>query len=133
MAIDETALMGPARFFAEVRDEDEGVVVSLAGELDLSTASTLREVFVLPEVLNSPAVQVDLTGLEFLDSCSIGILVAACRNIRNTGGAFSVRCEDGMARRVLQISGLVDFLEVEATSSRAPLSVGNRLASPPAG
>jgi anti-sigma B factor antagonist len=114
MAIEEAELTGSPRPFAEVRVEGEGVVVSLAGELDLSTAGALREVFVLPQVLESPAVRVNLTDVRFLDSSSIGILVVACKRIRSTGGVFSVTCTKAIVLRVLEISGLIDFLDVEA-------------------
>ena len=113
MAIDETALIGSARFTAEVRDEDGRTIVSLAGEIDISTAGTLREVLVLPEVLNAPNVRLDLTDVEFLGSPGIGLLVSACKRIRNSGGSFSVICQQSEARRVLEISGLLEYLNVE--------------------
>ena len=66
MAIDETALTGSVHLTAEVRDEDGRTVVMLAGEIDIATAGTLREVLVLPEVLNAPSVRLDLTEVAFL-------------------------------------------------------------------
>lgn len=77
------------------------------------------------------SVKVDLTRVTFLGSTGIGLLVAACKRIRSTGGAFSMRCGDGMALGVLQISGLVEFLEVEGPSTSAP-DLG-RFPEPPAG
>jgi anti-anti-sigma factor len=113
MVMDEAAMTGPARFVAEVVDEAEGVVVSLAGELDLAGAETLREVFLLPEVLNSPAVRVDLAGVKFLDSTCIGVLVSACKRVRSKGGTFSASCVEGIVHRVLHVSGLLDFFDIE--------------------
>jgi anti-sigma B factor antagonist len=94
------------------RHGDGSVMVTLAGEFDLSTAADLRERFVSPEVFDAEHVQVDLTSVSFLDSSSIGILVSACKRIRSTGGAFSVICGDGVARRVLEVSGLIEYLQV---------------------
>ena len=113
MAIGETALTGPAEFTAEVRDEDGATVVALAGEIDLSSAGALREVLVLPEVLNAPTVRVDLSKVEFLGSMGIGLLVAARKRIKNSGGTFSLICGQGQPRRVLEIAGLFEYLEVE--------------------
>ena len=113
MAIDEAALTGRANFTAEVRDEGDTTVVSLAGEIDLSSAGALREVLVLPEVLHAPAVRLDLTEVEFLGSVGIGLLVSACKRVRGSGGTFSVVCRHDETRRVLEISGLLDYLHVE--------------------
>ena len=112
MAIQDDALREPADFTAEVRDENGSTVLSLAGDLDISTSGALREVLMLPEVLNTPRVRVDLTRLEFLDSTCISLLVSACKRIRESGGTFSVSCREGIVLRVLQISGLVDYFQV---------------------
>lgn len=96
-----------------VRDGDGSVTVILAGEFDLSTAGDLRECLVRSEVLDAQRVTIELRGVTFFDSSSIGLLVSACKRVRSSGGAFSVRCGEGVALRVLQISGLVDFFEMQ--------------------
>ena len=113
MAIDEAELAGTADFTARMREEDGIMVVSLAGEIDLSNAATLREVFVLPEVLTAPAVQVDLTRVEFMGSTGVGVLVSACKRKRHSGGAFSVVCPQNPVWRVLELLGLIEYLNVE--------------------
>jgi anti-sigma B factor antagonist len=131
MAVAEQDL-GSTEFGFEICDADEVTLVELAGELDLATAPQLRECLARPEVLDSPVVCVDLGNVTFLGSTGIGLLVAACKRVRSTGGAFSVRCRDEMVLQVLQIMGLVDFLEVERPNRPAPPSA-NRFAKPPAG
>jgi anti-sigma B factor antagonist len=113
MAIDEAALLGPAEFIAGVTDENGTTVVTLVGELDLFSAGELREVLVLPEVLDAPIVRVDVSKVEFLGSTCVGLLVSACKRIRASGGTFSVNCGRSQVRRVLELSGLVDYLELE--------------------
>ena len=90
--------------------------MSLAGELDLSTAGALREVLALPEVFNAAAVRVDLTKVEFLGSTGIGVLVSACKRIKDSGGSFSVICGRSELRHVLEISGLLEYLHVEGAA-----------------
>jgi anti-sigma B factor antagonist len=94
-------------------DRDGTTSVSFSGELDLSRAAELRDSFALGEAFQAPVVQVDLTEVTFLDSSCIGVIVTACKHVRSAGGAFTVRCGTGAARKVLEISGLIDFLEVE--------------------
>ncbi len=77
MAIDRAALARPTDFTAEVRDDGGTTVLTLAGEIDLSSAGALWEVFVLPEVLNAPEVRVDLTKVQFLGSTGVGLIVSA--------------------------------------------------------
>jgi anti-sigma B factor antagonist len=122
MAIEEAALTGSPEISAEVWDESGVTVVALAGEFDLSSAPQLRECLVSSQVLAAERVLVDLTRVTFLDSSSIGLLVVACKHVRSAGGAFSVSCSDGMALRVLQISGLVEYFEVESPATRTPPS-----------
>jgi anti-sigma B factor antagonist len=91
-------------------------LVKLAGELDLSTAPRLREVLVQTEVIDSLAVEIDLTAVEYLDSTSIGLLVVTCKRIRSAGGQFSLRCDEGIVYRVLEVTGLIDLLNVECAT-----------------
>ena len=116
MAIDEAALVRPADFTAEVRDHDGATVLTLAGDIDLSSAGALWEVFVLPEVLTAPAVRVDLTNVEFLGSTGVGLMVSVCKRIRDSGGTFSVICGRSETWRMLEISGLLKSLDVKRAS-----------------
>jgi anti-sigma B factor antagonist len=102
-----------ADFSTHVSAGENGTTeVILAGEFDLSTASDLRECLVRPEVLEAKRVQIDLAEVTFLDSSSIGLLIATCKQVRSSGGAFAVTCGSGPALRVLQISGLEGYFEV---------------------
>ena len=61
-------------------DEREGwAVLSLAGELDLTTAPRLREQVVRTVVNGQPRVVLDLQDVEFVDSTGLGVLVGARR------------------------------------------------------
>ena len=93
-------------FSTHVSEADNGAIrVMLAGEFDLSTAADLRACLVRPDVFGAKRMQVDLRRVTFLDSSSIGVLVAACKRVKSTGGAFAVICEDGPALHVLQLGG----------------------------
>ena len=101
-------------FSAKVTRRDDGlVIVSLAGQFDLSTAEDLRESLVSSEVLGASRVRVDLGEVTFLDSSGIGLLVSACKRVRSAGGRFSASCGNGPARRILEVAGLVEYLHVE--------------------
>jgi anti-sigma B factor antagonist len=102
----------------EVCGSDGTVLVTLAGELDLSRAEELREQLAHPEVLSARTVRVDLSRVSFLDSVIIGLIVTACKRVRAAGSSFSVVCEhEGIARNVFEIDGLVKYMQVEGPSS----------------
>ena len=102
----------------EVRVADGVTTVTLAGELDLSTAPRLREGLAQPGVADALALRVDLTAVSFLDSTTIGLLVGVCKRIRASGGVFGIVC---VARssvwRLFEVSGLVEYLDVEGRTS----------------
>ncbi len=121
MALREDSSVGRSPFAVDVCGSDGAVLIALAGELDLSTAEELREQLAGPEVLSAREVRVDLSRTSFVDSVSIGVIVTACKQVRAKGGSFSVLCgARDIVRRVFEIDGLVDYLQLEATS-------GNRL------
>lgn len=95
-----------------VRETPAQTLVELSGELDLATAESLREALLVLE-LDGINLAIDLRDLSFLGSSGIGVLVAACKRVRAAGGVFSVWCGQNMIRRTLEISGLVDYLEID--------------------
>jgi anti-sigma B factor antagonist len=129
MATQIDQLFNQNEFGVTVRETGNVTIVALAGELDLATAGTLRETLLLLELDGGINVAIDLRGLSFLGSTGIGIIVAACKRIRAGGGTFSVWCDDGFARRTLEIAGLVDYLELHDGEEEYPNQRGESLAN----
>jgi anti-sigma B factor antagonist len=102
----------PAEFAVEVSELPGLTLVELSGELDVSTAGALREALLLLELDGGLGIEIDLRGLSFLGSTGIGVIVSACKRVRASGGTFSVSCDHNLARRVIEVAGLVDFLEL---------------------
>ena len=94
---------------------DAGLLtLALAGELDLAGASAVRDA--VTEAVKSPdvdAILVDLDGLTFLDSTGIGVLVAGWRAAGDSGKRLRVDNARGMAREVLQVTGVWSALSGE--------------------
>jgi anti-sigma B factor antagonist len=86
-------------------------VVRVVGEIDLATAPQLRTL--LGELIDAGAAQVvlDCSGLEFLDSSGIGVLVAA-RSRLGDDGALVLVAPPAHVRKVLDITGVVGHLTV---------------------
>ncbi len=102
----------PTEFAIEVQPTPEGVVVAIAGELDVANAPFLRERLVEAVRESPPKVLVDLSKVGFLDSSAIGLLVSIRRRVADFGGHFSVRCGPD-SHLALGRRGLLDHLNVD--------------------
>ena len=85
---------------------DGHAVVELRGELDLSSAPALRERLLAIAAREPASLILDLSGLTFMDSTGISVLVAAERRAHELGGTFSLVNPQKIVARVLHITGL---------------------------
>ena len=88
-----------------VRKDHGRTIVAVAGELDVFTSARLRAVLFDPVLCAGPSVLVDLEDVTFIDSTSIGVLVAARRWLTSRSIEVGLVCE-GQVRRVLDVVGL---------------------------
>ncbi|MBV9041299.1 MAG: STAS domain-containing protein [Acidimicrobiia bacterium] len=93
-------------------DEDDHVVLYLAGDADIHTAPALRS-DLASLVDQAKPVVVDLSALAFIDSTAIGILVAALKRFRAAGGDLSLRRPVARVRKVFEITGLTRVFEID--------------------
>lgn len=91
------------------REGEHGYVVSLAGELDISTVAELRAA--LASVLaDDPRLLVfDLGGLRFMDSAAISVMVDAAERVPE----LRLREPTQIVKRIVEITGLSQVLPVE--------------------
>lgn len=101
-------------FTVAISQDHGSTLVSFVGELDIVAAPAMRQVFLDPEIAGAPRVKVDMERVTFFDSSALGVVIAACRRVKEKeGGEFSVICSGaGVVRSILTISGLIDYLQV---------------------
>lgn len=99
----------------DMRATAEGTqgTIQVSGELDFFTAPRLREQIVHLHSQGASTVRLDLTGLTFIDSSGLSVLVAGYKRLRDGGGDLILTAVPAQARRVLEISGLSQVLSVE--------------------
>ena len=101
-----------ADYVVDLRPTSDGVLVAMGGELDVRAAPYLRE-RLTEAVRDAPEeVRVDLSGVTFLDSIAIGLLVSTKRRVSDYGASFSVDGGHPPVRLVLEIMGLIEYLNV---------------------
>jgi anti-sigma B factor antagonist len=107
----------------EKHDHGATAVVTLRGELDAHDATRLRELFSAAvndvAVASRPRLVIDLTGVAFLDSTALGTIIGAVRRVREVGGDLRVVLPETAARRIFEITGLDEVLEVHPTRAAA--------------
>ena len=90
---------------ADVRHEDAGIVVRLAGELDLYNAHEIRDTLLACCAESPQRLVIDLSGVTFIDSTALGVLIEARTRLPNRRG-FLLASPGLETRRALEISGL---------------------------
>lgn len=75
----------------------------------------------LADVIENGArrVLVDLMGVTFVESSSLGVLVDAAKALRSVGGTMVLVADDVRVTRTLEISGLDEFFHVESSLPEA--------------
>lgn len=80
--------------------------VSVAGELDQSTAPELRTALVNAFGEAREGVLVDLSDCNFIDSTGLSLLVETKRRLSEDDRRFGVCCPDVDVRRLLELTGI---------------------------
>jgi anti-sigma B factor antagonist len=90
---------------AGISRNDGSVIVSLAGELDLYNAHEVREALLELCAEGPNRLVVDLSGVKFIDSTALGVLIEARTKLENRRG-FLLAAPGLETKRALEISGL---------------------------
>lgn len=81
-------------------------VVTVEGEVDVYTASQLKEVLVETIEGGCANVVVDLDRVSFIDSSGLGVLVGALRRAKERSGSVRLVCARENVLKIFRITGL---------------------------
>ena len=113
-----SAPVEPGAFHVELSGPPDAPLVTVTGELDLGTAPRLRDALrALPDGLR--LVELDLSGVSFIDSTALGVLLAAYKRHQTVGGEFTVIASSPVVAKVLEISGLSSLLGIGTVAGQA--------------
>ena len=104
----------------ETRQPREGVaVIALAGEVDVYTSPRVKQEIV--NLLNSDVTRmvVDLTGVEYLDSTGLGVLIGGLKRARERDGDLKLICDNVRILRIFEITGLTKIFDIVPTEAEA--------------
>ena len=98
------------------------VLVTVAGEIDITTAPQLRGQLTLLAAGGRPVIA-DLTEVTFIDAAGLGVLAAAAGKAAASGGSLHVVSDRYQVRRVFAITGLDRQIPLARTLAEAMASL----------
>ena len=81
-------------------------VITLSGDVDLASAPALRQQLADASEVAPSFLIIDLSGLDFIDSTGLGVLVGTLRRVRATGGDVRLAGASTSTARVFSVTGL---------------------------
>jgi anti-sigma B factor antagonist len=84
--------------------------IRLAGELDLAGADRVEAVLAEAEAGDAPSIVLDLSGLTFMDSTGVRLVLAAHARSRADSNRLVLRRGPVAVQRVFELSGVAETL-----------------------
>jgi anti-sigma B factor antagonist len=101
----------------DVRHDGTAAIVSMAGELDVSTAPELVDICQTVYAQGTRDVVLDLTDTSFLDSSGLRALIGAQQLFGDHGGHVRLSHPSEPVMRLLEITGLSAYFSIEDAPS----------------
>lgn len=92
--------------------EHSTLIVRIETELDQRAAAQIRKE--LDALLRDPMIRhlvLDLSGITFMDSSGIGLIIGRYKLLARRGGSVSVKNADARVNRIFEMSGLYRIVD----------------------
>jgi anti-sigma B factor antagonist len=101
----------------EVRayEVDGRAVVAAFGDFDVYTAPELRECLEAQILSGHRHIVIDLTGVTFMDSSALGVLVGARKHALRLEGSVNLVCIDDRIVKLFRITGMTQVFAIHAS------------------
>jgi anti-sigma B factor antagonist len=112
------------RFVTRERDiDDRTAVVSVEGEIHVSTAPEFSGALAATIAAGRTFLVLDLSGVMFIDSTGLSVLLNALRRLTRAGGAMALVCQNPTVLRLFEITKLDTTFAIHADLEPAVASV----------
>jgi anti-sigma B factor antagonist len=109
-----------AELSIEARAMDDRTVLTVRGELDLYTAPALRDRVLAAAAEGQRRLVIDLSGVPFMDSSGLGVIVACLKRLRESGGDLALVTAPGSPpSKLLSLTGLDRAIPTSSTPDEA--------------
>lgn len=106
------------------RADDVLTHVTLVGRLDLPGVQAVELKFLAYTASRKKPSVVDMTGVTFVSSMGIRMLLSAAKNLKSSGAKLSVLNPNAVVEEALRTAGLDQLLPIAATFEDAAKAVG---------
>lgn len=103
----------------ETRDGDGTTIVAVEGEIDVYTASKLRDKITDLVGAGHYHLIIDMEGVEFLDSTGLGVLVGGLKKVRTHNGSLQLICNQDRLLKIFRITGLSKVFTIHESAEAA--------------
>ena len=93
----------------------DSVVITVAGEIHATTAPEFSERLNAAIADGKTGVILDLTGVEFIDSTGLSVLLSGLRSVTLRGGRLALAVSNPTVLRLFEITRLDSTFDIEAT------------------
>lgn len=100
-------------FSTDVEKIDGATLIHVRGEIDIATCGRLRDA-IESHLGPEQKIVLDLSGVDFMDSSCLKVLVQARGTLTADGGSLVLRNPSRAARRLLEVTDVQDLLDEDA-------------------
>ena len=104
--------------------DDHTRVISVSGEIHVTTAPEFSERLNSAIAAGTTSVVIDMSGVEFIDSTGLSVLLNGLRRLTRRRGALSVVCTNPTVLRLFEITRLDSTFHIVPTREEALAFVG---------
>lgn len=94
----------------EHNELEHTIDLAVFGEVDVYTAPQLREKL-LPLCQGGSSIHLDLSGVDYIDSTGLGVLIGAYKAQKSTDGKLIISGMNSRLTRLFRITGLQEIME----------------------
>jgi anti-sigma B factor antagonist len=103
--------------------DDRATIVAVDGEIHVSTAPEFSAMLSAIVDDGPTSLVLDLTGVMFIDSTGLSVLLSALRQVTHVGGQMAVVCSNPTVLRLFEITRLDTTFDIYAELEPALASV----------
>ena len=112
MTVSHSVREGPLRL--QIEGDGASLTVRASGELDTATTAALERALKHAFDGDAASIILDVVGVRFIDSSGLLTLIQATTHSRMNGDRLRIRCGSGAVRRMIDRTGLEDWLPLTA-------------------
>ena len=106
-------------FSVTVSSHGRWEVLTVTGEIDMATAPRFRQRLLGVISAGVQNVVIDLSGVDFIDSTGLGVLMGAAKRVRSTGGDIRLVMSGSRLAELIELTRLDRVLDVFDSISAA--------------